>query len=322
MRTLRRPTRALALCAIAALTLAASVFTASPASARPPNGGYFLLTSDGGVFDFAMPFRGAPASDPAQCAVAPLPGRAPRPNGTCGSMATTPNGNGYWVLNSITGAIYRFGFAPDFGSPKVKFAGTSPEFLPLMQQIVAAPDGKGYWVYEIGASDTGTVDHYGSAGFFGDTTSLITRHRVAGFRGSPVAMAATPDGKGYWEVYSDGGVFAFGDAPFKGSMARRHLASPIVGIVASATGKGYWLVGSDGGVFAFGDAPFAGSTAGLTTVPIIGMARNPVGPGYWLAGEDGSVFTFGGVNFFGTLSGKGVHGHVVAIAARYSSPPG
>jgi hypothetical protein len=44
--------------------------------------------------------------------------------------------------------------------------------------------------------------------------------------------------------------------------------------------------------------------------------------GYWLAGEDGSVFTFGGANFFRTLSGLGVHGHVVAIAARNSSPPG
>jgi hypothetical protein len=30
-------------------------------------------------------------------------------------------------------------------------------------------------------------------------------------------MAATPDGKGYWEVASDGGIFAFGDATFAGS---------------------------------------------------------------------------------------------------------
>jgi hypothetical protein len=322
MRLVYGPKRALMLCAIAGLTFAASALTATPASARPPNGGYFLLTSDGGVFDFAMPFRGAPASDPSRCAVSPLPGRAPRPNGTCGSMASTPNGNGYWVLNAVTGAIYRFGFAPDFGSPKVKFAGTSPEFLPLMKQIVATPDGKGYWVYEVGASDIGTVDHYGSAGFFGDTTSLVTRHRVAGFNGRPVAMASTADGKGYWEVYSDGGVFAFGDARFEGSMAHRPLASPVVAIAATPTGKGYWLVAADGGVFAFGDARFAGSNVGVTKTPIVGMARNAVGPGYWLAGEDGSIFTFGGATFFGTLSGKGVHGHVVAIATRSSNPPG
>jgi hypothetical protein len=32
-------------------------------------------------------------------------------------------------------------------------------------------------------------------------------------------MSATPDGKGYWLVASDGGVFSFGDAAFYGSSA-------------------------------------------------------------------------------------------------------
>jgi hypothetical protein len=32
-----------------------------------------------------------------------------------------------------------------------------------------------------------------------------------------VGMAATSDGKGYWEVASDGGVFTFGDAAFFGA---------------------------------------------------------------------------------------------------------
>jgi hypothetical protein len=320
MRMLHRPKRALALCVITASTLAVAAITASPAGARPPNGGYWLATSNGGVFDLGVPFKGAPASDPTRCAVSPLPGRAPQPNGTCGSMAATPTGNGYWVLNSITGAIYPFGFASDFGSPKVKFANTSPEFIPLMRQIVSTPDGQGYWVYEVGASDIGTVDHYGNAGFFGDTTSLVTRHKVAGFNGRPVGMAATADGKGYWEVYSDGGVFAFGSARFLGSMAGRRIASPIVGIEASPTGKGYWLVAADGGVFAFGDARFGGSNVGVTKSPIIGMARNPVGPGYWLAGADGSVFTFGGADFMGSLFGK-VHGPVVAIVVRHPLSP-
>jgi len=34
-----------------------------------------------------------------------------------------------------------------------------------------------------------------------------------------VAMAATPDGGGYWLVASDGGIFAYGDAKFHGSAA-------------------------------------------------------------------------------------------------------
>ena len=33
-----------------------------------------------------------------------------------------------------------------------------------------------------------------------------------------VGFAATADGGGYWEVASDGGVFAFGNARFSGSM--------------------------------------------------------------------------------------------------------
>jgi hypothetical protein len=34
-----------------------------------------------------------------------------------------------------------------------------------------------------------------------------------------VGMAATPTGKGYWLVASDGGIFTFGDAVFFGSHA-------------------------------------------------------------------------------------------------------
>jgi hypothetical protein len=32
-----------------------------------------------------------------------------------------------------------------------------------------------------------------------------------------LGIAATPDGRGYWLVASDGGVFAFGDAGFMGA---------------------------------------------------------------------------------------------------------
>ena len=64
-----------------------------------------------------------------------------------------------------------------------------------------------------------------------------------------------PRRRGYWEVASDGGLFAFGDAPFHGSMGGQPLNKPIVGIAATPDGKGYWEVASDGGVFAFGGAP-------------------------------------------------------------------
>ncbi len=49
-------------------------------------------------------------------------------------------------------------------------------------------------------------------------------------------MASTPDGKGYWLVASDGGVFAFGDAQFEGSMGGVALPSPVTGIAATPDG--------------------------------------------------------------------------------------
>ena len=73
-------------------------------------------------------------------------------------------------------------------------------------------------------------------------------------------MAATPDGKGYWLVASDGGIFAYGDAGFYGSTGSIHLNKPVVGMTATPDGGGYWFVASDGGVFAYGDADFYGST--------------------------------------------------------------
>jgi hypothetical protein len=45
-----------------------------------------------------------------------------------------------------------------------------------------------------------------------------------------VAIATSNDGGGYWEFSSDGGVFAFGDAPFLGS-ASTPLPSPVVGAI-------------------------------------------------------------------------------------------
>jgi hypothetical protein len=47
-------------------------------------------------------------------------------------------------------------------------------------------------------------------------------------------MATTPTGQGYWLVASDGGIFAFGDAPFRGSTGALRLRQPIVGMTRGA----------------------------------------------------------------------------------------
>ena len=90
-----------------------------------------------------------------------------------------------------------------------------------------------------------------------------------------VGMAPTNDGHGYWLVASDGGVFAFGDAAFAGSMGGTRLDAPMVAIAANPDGSGYWSAAADGGVFAFGDAPFLGSMVGTKlNAPVTGMATN------------------------------------------------
>jgi hypothetical protein len=87
-----------------------------------------------------------------------------------------------------------------------------------------------------------------------------------------VAMASTPDGHGYWLVSADGGVFAFGDAVFHGSMAGQPLVAKVVGVAADPDSTGYWLAAADGGVFAF-DAPFLGSAVGQINdpSPVVGI---------------------------------------------------
>jgi hypothetical protein len=133
-----------------------------------------------------------------------------------------------------------------------------------------------------------------------------------------VGVASTPDGKGYWLVASDGGVFSFGDAAFYGSTGAIHLNQPIVGMASTPDGKGYWLVASDGGVFSFGDAAFYGSTGAIhLNQPIVGMASTPDGKGYWLVASDGGVFSFGDAAFEG--SGAGMGDTVTAIVPTGTS---
>jgi hypothetical protein len=132
---------------------------------------------------------------------------------------------------------------------------------------------------------------------------------------APLGNTAT-SGDGYWLVAPDGGVFTFGDAPFKGSAGGIRLNKPVVGMSATATGSGYWLVASDGGIFTYGDAGFFGSTGGQRlNKPIVGMAATPSGRGYWLVASDGGIFTFGDAAFFGSTGGQRLNRAVVGMAA-------
>jgi hypothetical protein len=81
----------------------------------------------------------------------------------------------------------------------------------------------------------------------------------------------TANNKGYWLVASDGGIFNFGNAVFRGSMGGTPLNRPIVGMVRY--GNGYLMVGADGGIFNFSNEPFLGSLgANPPALPVVSVA--------------------------------------------------
>ena len=256
------------------------------ASSNSLSSGYWLVASDGGIFNYGgATFYGSTGS---MTLNKPIVG-----------MASTPDGKGYWLVAS-DGGIFSYGDATFYGS-----TGSMTLNKPIVG-MASTPDGKGYWLV---ASDGG-IFAFGDAAFDGSTGSMHLNKPVVG-------MAATRDGKGYWLVASDGGIFSYGDATFHGSTGSITLNKPVVGMTATKDGKGYWLVASDGGIFTYGDATFNGSTGSITlNKPVVGMAATADGQGYWLVASDGGIFNYGDATFAGSTGGMSLNKPVVGMAAQ------
>jgi hypothetical protein len=158
----------------------------------------------------------------------------------------------------------------------------------------------------------GGVLAYGAAQFFGSPTQT---HLAAPI----VAMAATPDGEGYWLLGAGGSVFTYGDAKYFGSAGASRLNAPIVAMAATPDGQGYWLVAADGSVFTYGDARYyRPATSGGPPDPIVGFAPTPDGGGYWMVTTHGAVYAYGDARYYGSLGATDLHNiPVVAIASSY-----
>jgi FG-GAP repeat len=158
--------------------------------------GYFMVSSDGGVFAFGD---------------ARFEGSCPGIGGCAGSaVAVMPDagGNGYWVVTA-TGHVYAFGDAPYYGAP-------GPEFVPVVSAS-RTPDGRGYWILY----SNGVVVPYGDAVGHGGPSAYTGP-------GDPATTVFASDNDGYWVATASGGVFTYGDAPFDGSMTGTALNAPII----------------------------------------------------------------------------------------------
>ncbi len=133
--------------------------------------------------------------------------------------------------------------------------------------------------------------------------------------GTPIAgpLAGTlcslsADPQGYWLATSSGHVYAE-HAPFRGSLARKHLASRVVAIAGDRKTDGYWLVTAKGAVSAF-HAPWHGSVRHGRD--IVGIASDKSGTGYWVVTSGGHVYAF---NAPSRGSVRHPSGRVVGIAS-------
>jgi hypothetical protein len=237
-----------------------------------------------------------------------------------GQDILVPTGGGIFAYSGKTGAeLFNLGRTA---------GGVAYQNSPLVTDI----DGNG--VVDIvvagtrGANNNGQVERYevagGVLGANGWHTWRFDARRTGSLTNPPMAanLCGPPGSGGYWMVARDGGIFAFCDAKFHGSMGGTRLNQPVVGMASTKSGNGYWLVAADGGIFSFGDAAprFFGSTGAIRlNSPIVGMARTPSGEGYWLVAADGGIFAFGDAKFFGSTGAIRLNSPVVGMA---STPDG
>jgi hypothetical protein len=128
------------------------------------------------------------------------------------------------------------------------------------------------------------------------------------------ALAATPDGSGYWILNaSTGAIYDFGTAGNYGSPATANTSVPrefvpnYIGIAPTPDGHGYWVLAMGlsglGSVSAFGSAVKYGdeTTAGVAhSGQPVAIVPTVSGRGYWIVDSDGGVFSYGDAVFHGS----------------------
>ncbi len=264
----------------------------SPGS-TPPQHGYWLVGSDGGIFTFgAAQFYGSTGSL-----------RLQRP--VVGIVPTTDRG-GYW-LDASDGGIFAFGDAGFYGS--IPGLGLHPAGSRLPNSLnapivgmVPSADGGGYFMV---ASDGG-VFAFGDAKFAGSCPG------IGGCSGAAVAVMPDANGNGYWVVTQTGNIYTFGDAPYFGAPGLQSV--PVTSAVRTPDGRGYWILFANGAIANFGDAGNFGSPAGQMGGfdPATAIFTTADGSGYWVAAANGAVANYGDAPDDGSMLGTHLNGSIIA----------
>jgi hypothetical protein len=148
--------------------------------------------------------------------------------------------------------------------------------------------------------------------------------------------ATTASGQGYLLAGQNGAIYAYGNAPFNGSMGTVGLeespsmwfgggsSTRIVGITATTGNSAYYIASNNGWVCGFGAggsvAIYTGSVwvtsepndcynQGLGSITnIVAIATTPNGSGYWLVTSTGTVYAYNVSNYGSAPAGNTIVG--------------
>lgn len=220
------------------------------------------------------------------------------------------------------GTSYRFSLALESApTAEVWSSTTTSSAAPGAAVVATIPAG----TLAVGNAYRWSVTAYAGA-VQGALTGACCSRFVAstGAPSSSSTITRTRTGLGYWEVFPDGRVYAFGDAVYSGGPNEiLPLEWDAVGILARPRStEAYWVLADSGAIYTYGGAPYFGGAdkafppgAGWKAV---GMAPTPSGNGYWIVASSGAVYSFGDAPYYGgadTLFPPGAGWTATAIAA-------
>ena len=126
------------------------------------------------------------------------------------------------------------------------------------------------------------------------TVNATTSPTLAELTGTQIAVSTNPGPSlGYWEVASDGGIFAFGGAGFYGSEGGQSLNKPIVGVAGTPDGKGTGRWRRTAGSSPTGTPGSSAPRAVSCSTSRSSASRRPGRPGLLEVASDGGIFAYG-----------------------------